>query len=270
MARRLVVLAALLVGVLPHRAGAQDVVTLLREARIRRIAIEHFERDGLRLPFRAPDPLGVLADSILAAVPAVVDTVVPAPDTDPEDRPTMVDTFELVSRLERPVFRSRFEGIHWAFHQGLTYTPLDTTRTPDLRARLQAVFGAPTQTLVEIDTVETLAGEDVIQFEYWFVVNDTIPIVVLDSNGPLDRGLVVASDARLRDRLDRLRHDLLDRLFATRERAPYVDYWYRVSDGTWHVSGYDGATFFDRRIGRPDLKLGRPTVAEYGTYPPGR
>ena len=254
-------------GAVPGTATAQDVPTLLIHARLRRIAHEAAERHGIRLPLKGLDPLGpqfarraaagMETEPVFEAAPSPIDSAFPV-------------TFEVVSRIQRPVFSSRFARVGWAFLQGKTFEPLDTTRTVDLRARLEAHFGAPTKTLAELDSVESLPVEEVVQFEYWFVLNDSIPLVVLDVNGPMDRGLVVASDSRYRDRLNVLRGHVLNRLFDTNRRAPYVDYWYRTQLQEWSVVGFDGATFFDRRIAPPRPGHGRPMLSDVRSGSRGR
>jgi len=171
-----------------------------------------------------------------------------------------------VRKLERPAFVERFGSVPWAFYQGRTFSVLDTTRTPELRSRLEAHFGPPTRTLAEVDSVESRRREEVIEFEYWLVVNDSIEVAVLDVNGFLDRGLVFASDSRYRDRMADLRAAVLGRLEDPVRRAAFADYYYHIDSRSWFVSGFDGASFFTRRIVRPDLTRGRPFV---GTYAPG-
>lgn len=242
----------------PREVAGQDLPTLLRHARLRRVAAEALARDDLRLPFRPPAPLFDGAPG--SDEPGLPTHGSPTPAVHGPHRPWPVDTLDVVSKLERPVFRRRFADVSWAFHQGRTYEPLDTTRTWDLRARLEAHFGPPTQTLAEIDSVESLPAEAIVQFEYWIVINDSIPVLVLDVNGPLDRGLVFATDARFRDRLLTLRTAVLERLVTNGRRAAYADYWFRKGRGEWSVTGFDGASFFDRRIARPDPVSGRPSV----------
>ena len=168
------------------------------------------------------------------------------------------------------MFQNRYGNTRWAFMQGVRREPIDTTATSDLRARLQAHFGPPTFTLSEMDSIRGLAAEALIQFEYWMLVNDSIPAMVLDANGPLGRGVVVATDARWREDLDRLRHGLLQPLFADPRREPFVDYFYQVDSAAWYVTGFDGASFFYRRIDPPDLRMGRPKLGEYISLQPDR
>src|SRR5690606_26124355 len=116
--------------------------------------------------------------------------------------------------------------------------------------RLQTRFGAPTRTLADLD-IDGLRADDHIQFEYRFVVNDTLPLVVLDTGGPFERGVVVASDSRYRDHLFALRQALLDALHLASGPAPYADYFFNAREQAWYRTGYDGTGYFARRISRP-------------------
>jgi hypothetical protein len=181
--------------------------------------------------------------------------------TEPPDarRPRFrITTARVLSELERTWFRSTYGDTRWSFlGAGPRLTFFDTTRTPDLRARLEAQFGSPTKTLAEThpDSVEKSQP----QFEYWFVVNDSIPVRVTDANGPRDRGLIVAAPRRLRHRLRALRAALLRPLRESR-RVPYVDY-YHDTNRRWYRTGYDGRSFFLERIPRHTIVPGRrPTL----------
>jgi hypothetical protein len=173
-----------------------------------------------------------------------------------------IEDLRTVHRLERGWFKDEHGDTDWSFLGASTQlTFFDTTYTRDLRARLQAQFGDPTQTLADLPDTSRI-GEA--QFEYWFVVNDSIPVRVTDANGPRDRGLIVATDRRLRDRLPDLRAALL-RPLRRPERAPYVDYYYDTTDeGTrrWYRAGFDGQSFFLNRIPRSDIMTGRRPYVE--------
>lgn len=254
-----------LFGMAPQTAGAQDLVDRFVEARIRRVAREQEARHGLGMQPLPTDPLGVPSDTIRAWLLSFLEPI-PAVAPAPVIPPFVVTSIRVIRKLERPAFTERFDGVSWSFLQGRTFSVLDTTATPDLRARLEAHFGSPTRTLAEVDSVEYRPREDVIQFEYWLVVNDSIPVAIVDVNGFVDRGLVFASDARFRNRLAELRNAVLEPLLDPLSREPYVDYYFHVDSRAWFVSGFDGASFFTRRIVRPDLGRGRPFI---GTYAPG-
>lgn len=239
--------------------NGQDLVERFKWARLVRIAQEHEHR---RLPPKAAEHLATRGDTLAmwmrSRAPAL-----PVPELPPAPDPLTIDSIRVFGKLERVVFQSRYGNTRWAFLQGVRREPIDTTATSDLRARMQAHFGPPTFTLAEMDSIRGRAAEALIQFEYWLVVNDSMPAMVLDVNGPLGRGVVVATDARWRHVLDRLRYGLLERLFTDPRREPYVDYFYQVDTSAWYVTGFDGASFFYRRIDRPDLRMGRPLLGEY-------
>lgn len=166
-----------------------------------------------------------------------------------------LETVRTVRRLERSWFRKRFGEAEWSF-LGSTphHTFFDTTRTQALRARLQAHFGDPTRTLGDAP-FDTSRGARA-QFEYWFVVNDSIPVRVVDPQGPRGRGLVLTAKRRYRSRLRVLRDTLLAPLRHA-ERAPYVDYYYDDRLERWYRTGFDGQAFFLERISHTELTPGR-------------
>ncbi len=162
------------------------------------------------------------------------------------------------SRLERLAFRNLFPDPAWSFLGSNYRTALDTSATWRLRGALEARYGMPTLTLVEADTV--LQRGTASQFEYWLAVNDTIPLVVTDPNGPRGRGLVLATDARYRSLLPILRETLFADLAAARP-ASYADYFFDADNRAWYLTGYDPLGFVLKAIARPNYRTGgRPTL----------
>ena len=201
-----------------------------------------------------------LQDSVLAArlatmalPPRAVPDTVDSPVA-PVRQPITVRSVRHIRKLERPWFRRTFADVEWAFLGSNYVTALDTTRSWRLRAALEADYGSPTQTIVEVsqDTVLTLATA--IEFEYWFVVNDTIPVVVSDVSGPLDRGLIIATDRHLRDRLTELRDVVFGSLVRNTSLATFADYYFDVEGKAWYLVGYDGHRFVMRATPRPPLR----------------
>ncbi|MBO6577389.1 MAG: hypothetical protein JJ896_18045 [Rhodothermales bacterium] len=261
MTRGLLLLLALgLYG--PAGAHAQELADRFRRVRMVYVAQEVARQQGMRLEPRPPDHLATRGDSLAAWMDSRKPEIeLPAPEPPPP--PFRVERVKVYTRLERPVFQGRHRQAKWAFMQGRRLTEIDTTSTADLRARLQAHFGPPTMTLAEMDSVAGRSAEEIIQFEYWMVVNDSIPVMIIDVNGPLSRGVVVATEARWRESLDALRYGLLGRLFTDPRREPFVDYFYQTETAAWYATGFDGATFFHQRIGTPNLTMGRPRLAQY-------
>ena len=171
-----------------------------------------------------------------------------------------IEEWRLVRRLERRWFSKKFENTEWAYLGTESLTPLDTTLTHELRGRMEAYFGSPTQTIAELMSSDEMGRtrDRYVQFEYWFVVNDSIPVILMDFNGPLERGLITSTDQRYRDILLNVRESFLKEFLQTSSQAPYVDYYYDARSLTWYYTGYDGTNYFMEPIVQPNLALGRP------------
>ena len=239
--------------------GRQDSLNLIhryRMARYRLLAQQVVASGPLRpLP---PESIPTAVDSLFGPSPSG-DTARTTADKEPS---FPVEEVRPVHHMERAWFRDNYGDTEWSFlGSGSDLTFLDTTYTRDLRARLQARFGAPTYTLAEIDLKAWRKKPDssrtvLPQFAYWFVVNDSIPVRVADVSGPTGRGLIVSTDRAYRDELVALRRALLGFL-RRHERAPYVDYYYDEATRRWYRVGYDGRAFFRERISRFDIVQGR-------------
>ena len=261
--RRLLGVLVLVGGILaPASLWAQptpsDSLSLAERYRTARfhMLVQQF-LDGRRgVPVRPPRFFRVQGDSIVAG-PPTVDSVLH------RSRPSFpVTDVRRVRDLEISWFREHYESVKWSFlGAGTRITFFDTTRTRALRARLQAAFGEPTRTLAEIYSREWVRTPDStreapIQFEYWFVVNDSIPVRVSDVNGPTERGVILSTSRRYRDRLFALRESLLAPLREA-EPAPYVDYYYEEETRRLYRVGYDGQAYFHERISRFAITPGR-------------
>lgn len=255
--RILLVCGALLVGSLagPTLAGAQTpddaeepgLIERYQRARHRALARRHLQQEG-RLPVHPPVQLATPTDSLRPAPSTQAESTEPEPSFPLHDvRP--------VRRLERDWFQEKFADTEWSFLGETSHHAfLDTARTPDLRARLQTAFGDPTQTLV--DTPLETPPDTQAQFEYWFVVNDSIPVQVTDVSGPRDRGLIMAVERSYRSQLQALRDTLLAPLRHA-ERTPYADYHYDEQRERWYRAGYDGQSFFLKQIPRTNVIPGQ-------------
>lgn len=215
----------------------------------RHVLAQRFLQDGPGLRVLPPETLPTLVDSLhrrMSQEPTGVES----------DRPFFpLRSVRAVHRLERGWFEEQYDDTSWSFlGAGVSRTFFDTTRTQELRARLQAQFGDPTQTLGDTDPREVESEQP--QFEYWFIVNDSIPVQVTDASGPMDRGLIVATERRYRNRLQGLRDTLLAPVRQP-ERAPYVDYYYDGLVEQWYRTGFDGRTYFLEQISRFDIVPGR-------------
>ncbi|PSQ98031.1 MAG: hypothetical protein BRD51_03770 [Bacteroidetes bacterium SW_11_64_17] len=233
-----------------------------QEARLRALVRRHLQQRGRRLPAYPIESLPTPTDSLFET------------EAGPGSMASDESSFPLedvrpVRRQEKDWFRDRFADTNWAFLGETTeHTFLDTARTSDLRARLQEEFEAPTWT--PADTPLKKPPVEPSQFEYWFVVNDSIPVQVMDPKGPEGRGLIVAVARSHRPQLRSLRDALLTPLRRA-DRAPHVDYYYNVRRERWYRTGFDGQSFFLEQIPEADVVPGQraylDTVRTSGSAP---
>ncbi len=249
----------------PGRSAAADpsappsIVDRYQRIRLQMLADRWADDEQGRVSVLPARRVPVASDSLR---PSSASTVTDEP---PEEFP--VASVRSLRKLERGWFRDTFGDTRWSFlGAGRYMTPLDTTRTRELRARLQARFGDPTQTLGDFD-LRKPRGEYV-QFEYWLVVNDSIPVVVTDANGALDRGLIVSVPAEHRDNLRVLRHAVLAPMMEERELQPYVDYYFETETRRWYRTGYDGDSYFLDRVYRYEMTPGRRPRLDADDRPP--
>lgn len=240
--------------------STSDLLTYYSQARARQIATEFAQKGNLKLEFK---PLGFLDSksfqiysrleemnwsALLASLPEPLETF-------------EVRSVRLISKLEAVAYDQLFFEVDWSFVGSSSRSPADTLKTADIRGRLEYHFGPPTRTLAEMDDPEVKRRENVILFEYWFLVNGDIPVIILDVNGPWDRGIVLAAEMKYRSRLDHIKEEIMGQLIARPDRKPFVDYFFNFDQRQWYVTGFDGATFFDKRIQRPNLSMGRPSTS---------
>ena len=237
-------------------AQAQSLVEMYRAARFKEQADRVLR--GFRARAISPEHLDYPTDSLREWI----DLVFPPEQLqeEPAEPALSVRKWETVPKLGREWFRSKFKEAMWAYVGSNTLSIIDTTFTRELRARLAAEFGSPTQTIADLDHSKQVRQAEYIQFEYWFVLNDTIPVIVMDVNGPFERGVVVASAQSYQKVLTDIKEALVERLVQSDAKAAYADYYYLPEQRMWFLTAYDGEKYFIDRISRPDLKLGRPLL----------
>jgi len=247
-----------------YQANAQDVrsselLDYYMKSRSLRLSNRISRAAQYRLTYRAPEGIPSKNDSLRAWIDEIQYEELKA-SLPPVLETFSVQSWDVISRLRAASFRDQFARTQWAFTGSNSRAPLDTMKTADLRARFESEFGPPTMTLAEIGYPDSLAKEQIIEFEYWFVLNDSINVIVMDVNGPWDRGMVLAADRGFRSELKVIKNTFLEQLVLDSERKPFTDYYFNYDQQAWYLTGYDGASFFDERIVRPDLELGRPAI----------
>lgn len=156
-----------------------------------------------------------------------------------------------VNPSERAQFEQRFSDISWT-GQGL-YNPsmIDRLPTIELRSRLQAAFGEPTQTIKDLINNNFRPGKAV-QFEYWFIVDGEIPMMILDLDGPFENGLVYVGASRYIDLMPQIKRTLNKKLMnEVDELAPFSDYFFSPERDQWYLVEYENGEFNQEMINRP-------------------
>jgi len=249
--------AVMLAASVPHDSVAQDIVEVYRTQRFRVISSRVAARQRPITP-RQPNDLPVSLDT-LALWQALQNRS--TDQGEPSSPPIIVERWTRTPKLLQNWFVRRFGSGSWVYLGANRLEPLDTTRTQELRAGLQGHFGKPTVVLADERGKAELAERNVTQFQYWFALNDSIPLLVMDVNGPFERGLVVATDEVYGALLPAIKKAFLDRLISDPARDAYVDYYIDVDTGQWFMTGYDGRDYVLRPIDRPDLGLSRPVLS---------
>jgi hypothetical protein len=257
--------SVMILAVVVNTSAAQqqktsDLLTYYLQARTRQIATDKASSGNFRLTYLPLDLLDTKAqviqtqlnelswNDLLASLPEPLETF-------------GISSIRLISRLESGSYTKLFSEADWSFMGSTTRSAIDTMKTADIRARLEYHYGAPTQTLAEIGYPDSLRREDVVEFEYWFLANGNIPVTILDVNGPWDRGIVLAAEMKYRSKLDLIKKILFEQLTKQPNRKQFIDYYYNFDQRAWYLTGFDGVRFFDQRIKRPDLTMGRPSPA---------
>lgn len=159
---------------------------------------------------------------------------------------------EKVDHEDRGKFLDRFEDIKWT-GQGLNNPAvIDKIPTIELRARLQSNYGAPTQKLEDLIGKKDFRPAKYIQFEYWFTVNDTIPLMVLDLDGPFDKGLVYGGASRYIDLMPQIKRTFSQNLMDVDSLAGFKDYYYHIKRKQWYLVRYNDGEFEKEEIEQPD------------------
>lgn len=160
---------------------------------------------------------------------------------------------EKISNERASWFMDKYEDIKWTGAGFYDDTELDGRQTNEIRARLQKAYGDPTKTIGDLINSKDFRPAQAIQFEYWFVIDDTIPMMVLDIDGPFGRGLVYAGASKYIDLMPQIK-----RVFSKEIMKPnrdslsaYQDYYYSPERGQWFNVKHNDGKFRTVRISSP-------------------
>lgn len=156
-----------------------------------------------------------------------------------------------VEYTERQNFEDRFDDINWTGQGLYNNSTIDRIPTIELRSRLQAAFGEPTQTIKDLINNDFRPGK-AIQFEYWFIIDGEMPLMVLDLDGPFANGLVYVGASRYIDLMPQVKRTL-NRMLMGEEGNPaeYSDYFYSPERDEWYLVSYEDGEYSQDPISRP-------------------
>lgn len=150
-------------------------------------------------------------------------------------------------------FMSRFGDIKWTGAGFYDDTEIDKRQTNEIRARLQKVYGDPTKKIEDLINRNDFRPAQAIQFEYWFVIDDSIPMMVLDIDGPFGRGLVYAGASKYIDLMPQIKRVFSEEIMKTdRDNlSAYQDYYYSPERGKWFSVKHENGDFRTTEISSP-------------------
>lgn len=160
--------------------------------------------------------------------------------------------FRKVDNRDRAAFMTRFNQMRDMTGNGFQGdTAIDQVPSNELRARLQRQFGDPTVTVADFVGVADVRPGNSIQFEYWFVVNDSIPMMILDSDGPFARGMVMGGSSRFVDLMPEIKRAFSDKLMSDNRLAEFRDFFYSPERAQWFEVSYREGRFQNKTITVP-------------------
>lgn len=160
--------------------------------------------------------------------------------------------FEKMTKDQWGWFMNKFDDVKLT-GQGLNNkSEIDALETSEVRARLQAVFGEPTKTIEDLIGGENFRPGEAIQFEYWFTVDDSIPLMVLDVDGPFSQGLVYGGASRYIDLMPQIKRTFSQKLMEVENPAEYSDYFYSPEREQWFLVTYENGTYSTEEIESPE------------------
>lgn len=169
-------------------------------------------------------------------------------------------TFKKIQKQDLPAFFRKYTTN--VTGRGLqNNVTIDNIPTMEIRARMQAVFGAPTKTVIDMLAEADFRPAKYIQFEYWFEVNDSIPMVILDPNGPFSSGLTYGGLPRYVDIMPEIKREFSKLLMDAKTLGEYSDFYYALDERDkakgeaipegWYLVQFKNGTFGYNRTTAP-------------------
>lgn len=155
-----------------------------------------------------------------------------------------------VETEDRAKFQALFGTTNWT-GQGFNSTSIDQVPVIEVRAKLQAAYGEPTLKIEDIVKSGTYRDGKAIQFEYWFIVDGKYPMMVLDFNGPFDRGMVYVGASRYVDLMPQIKRTFTKTLEES-EPKEYLDYYFSPERNQWFKVSYSNGKYTNEQIKQPD------------------
>lgn len=155
-------------------------------------------------------------------------------------------TSENAAAFERQFRNTRWTGLGM---QGIT--DIDRIPSMEVRARLQTVFGDPTRQLDDLAFESNFRIAEAIQYEYWFIIDEEIPLMILDIDGPFARGLVYAVSVSYIDLMPQIKRGLSGLLMEPSTLAEYEDVFFSPEREAWYEVRFQGGEFSYEEINMP-------------------
>ena len=148
-------------------------------------------------------------------------------------------------------FQREFRSTRWTGLGMQGITDIDRIPSMEVRARLQTVFGDPTRQLEDLAFDPDFRIAEAIQYEYWFVINDEIPLMILDIDGPFARGLVYAVSVSYIDLMPQIKRRLSRLLMEPSRLAEFEDLFFSPERDTWYEVRFQDGEFGYEEIAMP-------------------
>jgi uncharacterized membrane protein len=163
-------------------------------------------------------------------------------------------TFQKYSYEEYQDTIEYVNNINWTGFGLNEPTTIDRIPTIELRARLQKAFGDPTKKVEQVidEGLFGRAAGATIQFEYFFMVNDSIPFTVLDVDGPFSHGLTYGGVSKYVDLMPQIKREFSQKLMSVDKLGEFKDYFFSPEDDQWYLVKYQDGVFSKDSIATPE------------------